>query len=256
MQKFSAAQLGIGMQLNFADLSKTSLGNAGSVLGFEFLLDSKNEYKSFLWSFNFSANFPLSEPKFDRPIDNAQFSEVNLRSTYDFSRWGIGLSYYPIQGWENAVLNPFAHVYAGAAIHQFEIYHSQHPFGELSLSYAEMRPNNRMSAFTGRLGLGLDFSLSNLRKKGDDSDFSIRLAVNYNYISRMNFIDIHNTSGDNPVLGLVRDVQNQTTHVVQIGNLHRVAPRYWTFEIGFIWRIFDFGDEPAVHRTRQNEYEY
>lgn len=256
MQKFSAAQLGLGMQTMFTNFEKTSSGIGGNNLGFQFGFDVKPDYSSFVWSISFAVNFALNDPHFTRSIDNVSFPEVELRSTYDFGNFGLGLSYYPIQGWESAIFNPFAHIHAGLATSGFEIYYKQNSFNELRLSYSDMKPNNTMAALFLRAAIGLDFSLSKLLKKGDDSDFSIRMVVNYDYISRMNFIDVNNVNGDNPVIGLVRDVQNQSTHVVQVGNLHRVAPKYLTFEIGFIWRIFDFGESPATNRTRQNEFEY
>lgn len=188
--------------------------NFRELIGFEMLADGRFEYNPLVFSVQVSIMNSYPREKFSRTINDSQNSIVPFYNSSEFSSFMMGLSYYPVQ--KRAVFNPFVRCLVGIGVSSHEVFYGDRPRGNLVLGYTAEVPTI-MTTFSGRVGVGLDFSITNLSKREKEFDFAVKLSSSFNYLSRAYYIDPNVLDGDNLVIGNLYNSQEQVTYAVDIG---------------------------------------
>lgn len=245
----SFSQLGFGFQLSRSRTLNAPSESFSEFIGFELTADGRFEDSPLVFSFQVSIMNTHPQEKFFRTINDSQNSTLPFYNSYELSTYMIGLSYYPIKS--RAVINPFVRTLGGFGLWSYEVTYGDRPRSNVILGYTALVPPTFLTSLTGRIGLGLDFSISNLFKRNRELDFAIQLSSSFNYASRVYYIDPNVLEGDNLVIGNLYSSQQQAAYAVEIGNLHRFAPKFFTFEIGLILRFFtDYEEDTKLDFLR------
>lgn len=221
-----------------ASIRNQPFQNTKNFNGWEITLESRDEYPTTFFSMKLTLLYgsPFDKNGSERWIDDDPSKPVKMNLSTGFFTWMMGLSYYPIQ--KRKVFNPFGKFYLGLGGHgrRVDIFGSSGHYHTRSLIYDNTDYRFRVG-FTSRASLGLEINLSHISSWDRQSKYSIYFTSGINGMTRINAIDAADLDGDQQVYAKVREHENGTDHVMQVGQFHTYAPLFFTHEVGFIWRL-------------------